>query len=322
MKNIKLSICIPTYNRSKYLRELLDSIILAIENSKEKSVEILVSDNHSKDDTYTLVERYSSMYSFIKYIRPINKLAPELNFRFVASKSLGDYVWVIGDDDSIEEFSLGYIFKLISSNCSLLILNFSVYDRDMKNLIKKSFYNYHYDISFDNCTQVLENFGISLGYISGLIFNRNLLFKLPLEQYEKYIEYGFSFAYAIYYGLVGERNITYCSKTLFRNRSGNSGNYDYYKYFAKGSYLIFNELKKIGYSNISVKKANRLTFKTYLAKRILLDKRDGFWQPESSVILQEIYSDDYLYYTIVLIFINTPAALVKLIWFFYKIIKR
>ena len=50
-----LSICIPTYNRSKSLRICLLSI-LSQTKGYEEDVEVVVSDNCSDDDTMQVVE--------------------------------------------------------------------------------------------------------------------------------------------------------------------------------------------------------------------------------------------------------------------------
>lgn len=49
--NVQLSICIPTYNRLKYLKELLPGLIAQIDAAQEGAVELVVSDNVSTDGT-------------------------------------------------------------------------------------------------------------------------------------------------------------------------------------------------------------------------------------------------------------------------------
>ena len=48
----KLSICIPTYNRAKYLKNCLNSILLAKSQSSIK-FEVCISDNNSKGKYFT-----------------------------------------------------------------------------------------------------------------------------------------------------------------------------------------------------------------------------------------------------------------------------
>lgn len=57
-----LSICIPTFNRSQYLRLTLESITNQelFQNSDE--IEIVISDNCSSDDTQSVTEQFQTLY--------------------------------------------------------------------------------------------------------------------------------------------------------------------------------------------------------------------------------------------------------------------
>ncbi len=49
--SIKLSICIPTYNRGKFLPDLFESILSEIDEENRSVIEVVVSDNASGDNT-------------------------------------------------------------------------------------------------------------------------------------------------------------------------------------------------------------------------------------------------------------------------------
>ncbi|CAG0970587.1 partial heptose III glucuronosyltransferase, partial [Anaerolineae bacterium] len=94
-----LSICIPTYNRSRFLREALDSII-ASASSCLPEVEVVVSDNASPDDTPAVMAEYQARYTWIRYYRNETNIG-EANFYHVAQLAKGEYVWIFGDDDKL-----------------------------------------------------------------------------------------------------------------------------------------------------------------------------------------------------------------------------
>ena len=310
----KLSICIPTYNRSKYLKELLDDIV----NYKNIFFEVVISDNYSSDDTYSLVKEYSYKYGFIRYIRPLKQLKPELNFRFVAENAKSEFVWIFGDDDRFESYTLDYIYNYIYKKPDILILNFSVWDRDLVRNIKNSFYEYKKDLFLNSHNEVWKKFGLSLGYISEIVFRKDILFKLPLVEYEKYLDYGFPFAYAIYYGIINEKNMIYLSLPLFKNRSGNSGNYNWYKYFVEGPSLIYNDLIKNGYSKYLLKYVIRKDFKRYVLKKILVDKRDNILNSSNKKTLLKSYRNDLFLSIIVLFIFLIPNFVIKFIYIIKK----
>jgi glycosyltransferase involved in cell wall biosynthesis len=67
-KSPLLSICIPTYNREKYLQECLESIVHQ-EGFNINDIEIVISDNASQDGTTKLVESFKQKYPNIQYFR-------------------------------------------------------------------------------------------------------------------------------------------------------------------------------------------------------------------------------------------------------------
>src|SRR5262249_43627784 len=62
-----LSICIPTYNRSHFLKECLRSLFA--QTFDHSAVEVIVSDNASTDDTPNVVRKYAERYPIVKYVR-------------------------------------------------------------------------------------------------------------------------------------------------------------------------------------------------------------------------------------------------------------
>ena len=57
-----LSVCIPTFERASFLKETLESIVsdpVFLENNK---VEIVISDNVSKDDTKEVSRKFTELY--------------------------------------------------------------------------------------------------------------------------------------------------------------------------------------------------------------------------------------------------------------------
>lgn len=82
-----LSICIPTYNRSKYLKRGLDSIIIQDE-FLDGRVEIVISDNASTDDTEEVVKPYLEKYTNIYYSKNTENVRDK-NYPTVLSKAHG-----------------------------------------------------------------------------------------------------------------------------------------------------------------------------------------------------------------------------------------
>jgi len=90
MKNRKqplVSICIPTYNRAWLLRNTLDSIVAQPEFGN-KTVEVVISDNASTDETETVAKAYAGKYDNVKYFRNAVNVRDE-NFPLALSRARG-----------------------------------------------------------------------------------------------------------------------------------------------------------------------------------------------------------------------------------------
>jgi glycosyltransferase involved in cell wall biosynthesis len=116
---IKLSICIPTFNRSKYLINCLNSIKISSRKFKYiNNVEIIVSDNNSSDDTLSVLKSFRSPILF-RYSSNNTNIGIAKNFLKVVSMAQGKYVWLIGDDDLLLPNSLTKLFEIFNKNYNI-----------------------------------------------------------------------------------------------------------------------------------------------------------------------------------------------------------
>ena len=75
---MKLSICIPTFNRANYLNNCLHSIIRC-NYDKTKKFQVCVSDNCSTDNTEHVVKKATKSLN-IKYVKNSFNIGVHLNF--------------------------------------------------------------------------------------------------------------------------------------------------------------------------------------------------------------------------------------------------
>lgn len=66
-RTLILSICIPTYNRAAYVAKSLTAITNQV--SSGDPIEIIVANNHSQDDTESIVRDFVEKNPYIKYVR-------------------------------------------------------------------------------------------------------------------------------------------------------------------------------------------------------------------------------------------------------------
>lgn len=314
---ILLSICVPTFNRSSCLKELLGSIFNSIHGFEEQ-VEIVVSDNHSNDSTRDVVKEFAARLPGVRYLQPPMPIPADENFRFAAQNASGRYLWICGDDDKLERTALGKIFPLLNNGVEVLILNFSVWDKNLKKRISPSFYSLSTDAIFETPDSVMSYFGLRLSFISSVVMHRELFFKTPRDEYQKYVEYGFPFMYAVYYGLLPDKKAIYLAEPQLVNRAGNSGGYDWYKYFVTGSCLIFDQLAKDGYSETSVVRAKYAVLTKYVFKTVLVHKRDGVTLKGLWKLMLPRYWRSFRFWIFIVPALIVPGKLVMWVWLVYK----
>lgn len=105
-----LSICIPTYNRDKYLDNCLFSILCS-NFSNNESFEICISDNNSNDSTNSIVKKYINQLPIV-YSKNEHNIGMASNFLKVVSIARGEFIWMIGDDDLVVKNSITNLFTL------------------------------------------------------------------------------------------------------------------------------------------------------------------------------------------------------------------
>ena len=108
---MKISICIPTYNRAAHLRNCLQSII-SIKSRSSVEFQVCVSDNCSTDETESVVAAAQNSIA-IKYRKNERNLGIPRNFLNVVEMADGEFAWLIGDDDLLVPSALEELSALI-----------------------------------------------------------------------------------------------------------------------------------------------------------------------------------------------------------------
>ena len=97
-----VSVVMCTFNGEKYLKEQLDSIL----RQTYPILELIVQDDCSTDNTYSIVEEYAQKYPFIKLFRNEKQLGINQNFFSAMQRSKGDLIAISDQDDIWEDNKL------------------------------------------------------------------------------------------------------------------------------------------------------------------------------------------------------------------------
>jgi len=106
----KLSILIPTRNRRAYVSHAIRSAL----DIPSDAIEVIVSENHSEDDTWDLVNSFYD--ARLKVVRPSTPLPMHENWEFLLQNATGTWVTFIGDDDAILPYALDELEKYANTH--------------------------------------------------------------------------------------------------------------------------------------------------------------------------------------------------------------
>ena len=134
--SIKLSLCIPTYNRARHLAETLDNVIAQATDE----VEIVVSDNASPDDTAEIVHTRQAGFPRLIYFRQTENLGADRNYLQSVALASGEWCWLLGDDDLLEPGAIASVLEALHGSRPLdfVLLLVTVYDARMQTVLERS----------------------------------------------------------------------------------------------------------------------------------------------------------------------------------------
>jgi len=187
-----ITIGIPTYNRSFFLKRSLYSIISQVTELENGKVEICVSDNASIDNTGEIVDKFKEKYpSLIRYRRNKDNLGFDRNLLKVIDMAKGKFIWLFGDNDWMAEGSLVRVVKFIKEHdesiIGMIVCRRESYFVDVQTGEKVA-----YDVTIDETKPEVyelnkeEIFGAQFAggaFISVQIFNNNFIKRVVNRDY-------------------------------------------------------------------------------------------------------------------------------------------
>ena len=270
-KNEKiLTIAIPTYNGSKTVGRLLDSIYGQLNNSD--CVEVLVSDNASTDKTADLVK----MYPDISYYRNHTNCGADQNFCLSVERSKGRHVWLIGDDDYLEPGAIDHVLNVLKSHPDIgaIFVNYSSYDLIEDVFLQEKWLGIDEDIYCSDADKFLHTTTVAPNFLSCTVHNRKSFLETDYTKY--YGTFWIQFATLLDYLKTKD---AYC---IAKPYVVNAGIYEDGGANVDGAFLgilcnlmkVIDDLPESSYSIRSTRKA-RDKVRSFLTSKITSSRRRG-----------------------------------------------
>ena len=179
-----VSVCIFTYNRARFLKEALDCFVKQI-SEIDQPVEVVISDNHSTDETEEVVKLYQSEYPYIVYSRNEENIGPNRNMLKAVTLAQGEYAWLFCDDDLIRRGALKKVLDVIAANPDVHVihLNYSGWTTDMRQQVEAPSHQTQEDRKVASGQEFLRLVDLAVGLGSSVIARRSEFLQTDPEKY-------------------------------------------------------------------------------------------------------------------------------------------
>lgn len=180
--DIKISICIPSYNRPDELKRLLNSI----DSNYYNNINIIVCEDMSpkRDDISIVVGTFAKETKYkIDYYENESNLGYDKNIKNLVSKSKGDFIIFMGDDDIFVPNALDKMVEFLSKNKDLGYVLKSHRHVFNDGTVEKFRY-FNNTIEFEKGLDTYVTMFRKSVFISGFTINRHYIKDLVVDDFD------------------------------------------------------------------------------------------------------------------------------------------
>lgn len=178
---VKLSICITTFNRAGFIGATLDSIFSQIQGH----CEVVIVDGASTDNTEEVVSAYTQRFENLRYIKqPINQ-GIDRDYDRTIQLARGEYCWLMTDDDLLKPGAISRVLAELNRDLSILLVNYQRLENDLSEVVLERLVDTTQDACYapDEMDRLFSDSRQLLIYIGSLIIKRSLWLSRQREPY-------------------------------------------------------------------------------------------------------------------------------------------
>ena len=212
----RLSICIATFRRGRFIGETLDSVFSQL----EPGVEVVVVDGCSPDDTEQVMAAYVARHPQLRYVREAINSGVDGDYDKAVGYARGDYCWLMTDDDLLADGAIRRVLEALASGPDLLVVNSRVESEDFSRELSPRLLQAREDRDFDAARfgEFFAFAGKYLSFIGAVVIRRATWLERSRDPY-----FGTLF---IHFGVIfqdpGLASVRVLAEPLIRLRYGNS----------------------------------------------------------------------------------------------------
>jgi hypothetical protein len=164
MKNTKLAIAIPTYNRAEILKE---NLLYMFDDIKKYSIPIYISDDSTNQDTELMISELKKNYEYIYYYKNEPALGHDKNCFATLQLPEEEYIWYLGDSVMVKQDTIKTVLKILENeHIDFLFINEKSRKLDEASGI------------YDDKNKILLKFGWHLTQTGATIYSKKSLLNI------------------------------------------------------------------------------------------------------------------------------------------------
>ena len=300
---MKLSICIPTYNRAELLLENLSVIVSQLDVSLRSDVEIVLTDNASNDRTVEMIRTFIAAHPnhMVRLFLNDKNLGLDRNVARVIAEAEGEFCWLLGDDDFPTPGAIPFLMNRLRAapDCSYFLLNYSRYDKILDKTTSQSMAALDHDLLFANADQFFFTplprgsyfrlLGANMLTMSANVFRKSL-WQNAIETLKPSFDTNMTHIYVISTFIRDLKEINFIALPMFRylcNNFRDWGN-DIWKDYRT---IYYQHLRRQGYSEILLRAAesSQLTYVPFFELVKLIGRKNFLKRPLNTLV--QIYAE-------------------------------
>ena len=146
MPRPKLTICIATYNRGKFIGETLNTIL----SQMQPMVELVVVDGASPDNTPEVMAEYTSRFPALRYYRETENSGIDGDYDKAVGYAKGEFCWLMTDDDLMRPGAIKRVLSKLNETIDLLVVNAEVKSADFSKVLDERLISLTDDRTYGN----------------------------------------------------------------------------------------------------------------------------------------------------------------------------
>lgn len=189
---LKLSVCIPAYNRYEFMGPLLDSVL----SQDYPGLEIVICEDLSpereliREVVMVTKDRFGLDESKLRYYENSSNLGYDRNLRRLLEVSTGDYCLFMGNDDLLAPHAIERIVGALETNPTVAVISrayqWFVGDPDK---VQETVRHLPEDKLFPPGPEAIRFFFRRVGVLSGLVFERLPALQVSTDLFDGHLYY-------------------------------------------------------------------------------------------------------------------------------------